>query len=113
MSLEAAVDAALALEPTHDLLDVGTGPGGFPGRLRESGHVGHLVGLDQSASMIQRAAASFWGVEFIVADAMNLPFEDMSFDAVSARHMLYHVPDVAQALKEARRVLKPAGDSGR
>ncbi len=109
MSLEAAVDAALELRTTDDLLDVGTGPGSFPGRLRESGHVGRLVGLDQSAGMIQRAAASYLGVEFIVGDAMNLPFEDMSFDAVSARHMLYHVPDVARAIREARRALKPGG----
>lgn len=107
--LETAVDAALGLPPTDDLLDVGTGPGGFPGRLRAAGHVGRLVGLDRSEGMIQKARASFEGVEFIVGDAMALPFPDGSFDALSARHMLYHVPDLTRALDEARRVLKPGG----
>lgn len=107
--LEAAVDAALELKPTDDLLDVGTGPGGFPGRLRASGHTGRLVGLDQSPGMIEKARASYQGVEFIVGDAMDLPSPDSSFDAVSARHMLYHVPDLKRALEQARRVLKPGG----
>jgi SAM-dependent methyltransferase len=108
-NLEAAVDAALELQGTHDLLDVGTGPGGFPGRLRSGGHTGRLVGLDQSVGMIEKARASFPGVEFIVGDAMDLPFPDSSFDTVSARHMLYHVPDLTRALEEARRVLRPGG----
>ncbi len=107
--LEAAVDAALELQGTQNLLDVGTGPGGFPGRLRSGGHAGRLVGLDQSSGMIKKAREAHSGVEFIVGDAMDLPFPDSSFDAVSARHMLYHVPDVHQALKEAKRVLRPGG----
>jgi ubiquinone/menaquinone biosynthesis C-methylase UbiE len=107
--LEAAVDAALELQGTHDLLDVGTGPGGFPGRLRSGGHAGRLVGLDQSVGMIESARASHPGVEFVVGDAMALPFPDSSFDALSARHMLYHVPDVTRALEEAGRVLRPGG----
>jgi ubiquinone/menaquinone biosynthesis C-methylase UbiE len=108
-SLEAAVDAALALQGTHDLLDIGTGPGGFPGRLRLNGHAGRLAGLDQSIGMVQKAKETHPGVEFIVGDAMALPFQDSSFDAVSARHMLYHVPDVTKAISEARRVLRPGG----
>ncbi len=108
-SLETAVDAALELQGTHDLLDIGTGPGGFPGRLRLNGHMGRLVGLDQSVGMIEKARAAHPGADFIVGDAMNLPFPDSSFDAVSARHMLYHVPDVTKAISEAKRVLRPGG----
>jgi SAM-dependent methyltransferase len=107
--LEIAVDAALELQGTQDLLDIGTGPGGFPGRLRLNGHTGRLVGLDQSIGMLESAQVTHPGVEFIVGDAMDLPFPDSSFDAVSARHMLYHVPDVRQAISEAKRVLQPGG----
>ncbi|MFB9806658.1 class I SAM-dependent methyltransferase [Haladaptatus pallidirubidus] len=46
---------------------------------------------------------------FRVADASNLPFEDDSFDAATANHMLYHVPDRDSAIRELRRVLKPDG----
>lgn len=46
---------------------------------------------------------------FSSADARSIPFPDASFDAVLANHMLYHVSERHQALKEIRRVLKPGG----
>jgi ubiquinone/menaquinone biosynthesis C-methylase UbiE len=44
------------------------------------------------------------GVEAQVADVMNLPFDDASFDVVAAMWMLYHVPDLDGALTQIRRV---------
>jgi len=49
------------------------------------------------------------GGAWLVADAQHLPFADGSFSVVIANHMLYHVPDRARALAEARRVLEPGG----
>jgi len=46
---------------------------------------------------------------FAVVDAQAIPFEDESFDAVIANHMLYHVPNRARAFAEIRRVLKRNG----
>ncbi len=46
---------------------------------------------------------------FMPADARSIPFPDASFDAVLANHMLYHVSERHQSLKEIRRVLKPGG----
>jgi SAM-dependent methyltransferase len=107
--LEPAVDAALALRGDEWLLDVGTGPGGFPARLIEGGHRGRVVGIDQSAGMIAKAKRICSRGEFLRADAAHLPFDDESFDVVSARHMLYHVPDIPGALREIRRVMKRGG----
>lgn len=42
-------------------------------------------------------------------DARSIPFPDARFDAILANHMLYHVSERHQALKEIRRVLKPGG----
>lgn len=42
-------------------------------------------------------------------DAQEIPFEDETFDAVIANHMLYHVPDRAKAIAEIKRVLKTGG----
>ena len=67
---------------------------------------------DLSAGMIaeaQRYLKDVPNFTFAVADAQTLPFDDATFDAVVANHMLYHVPDLPRALSEVRRVLKPGG----
>jgi ubiquinone/menaquinone biosynthesis C-methylase UbiE len=108
-NFEDGVDGALKLEPEESLLDIGTGPGNFPTRLRTGGHLGRLVGVDFSNGMLEVARAKTDAVEWLQANAMDLPFADSSFDVVTARHMLYHVPDMNKALREAKRVLKPNG----
>ena len=47
--------------------------------------------------------------QFKEIDAQSIPFEDETFDAVIANHMLYHVPDRPKAIAEMKRVLKPGG----
>ena len=47
--------------------------------------------------------------QFKEIDAQSIPFEDETFDAVIANHMLYHIPDRTKAITEIRTVLKPAG----
>ena len=47
--------------------------------------------------------------QFTEIDAQSIPFEDETFDAVIANHMLYHVPDRLTAILEIKRVLKPGG----
>ena len=47
--------------------------------------------------------------QFKEIDAQSIPFEDETFDAVVANHMLYHVPDRPKAIAEIKRVLKPGG----
>ena len=42
-------------------------------------------------------------------DVTALPYRDASFDVVICNHVLEHVPDDAQAMRELRRVLRPAG----
>ena len=67
---------------------------------------------DLSAGMIAEAQTYLKDIPnftFAVADAQTLPFDDATFDAVVANHMLYHVPDLPRALSEVRRVLKPGG----
>ena len=47
--------------------------------------------------------------QFKEIDAQSIPFENETFDAVIANHMLYHVPDRPKAIAEIRRVLKTSG----
>jgi SAM-dependent methyltransferase len=109
--VESAVRRAVAWTVRDDLLDVGCGTGSFLRNLSTGGHQGRLAGLDASPA----AAAALDGVPGVSAhlgDAIALPFADRSFDVVTARHMLYHVPDVAGAIADARRVLRPGGTFG-
>lgn len=76
-----------------------------------------VVVTDFSPGMVEEARANLGGTgvetsrgfSFGVADAASLPFGDDSFDAVTAHHMLYHVPGREAALAEFRRVLEPGG----
>jgi SAM-dependent methyltransferase len=60
-----------------------------------------------------RAAKAGLGIApsfaFSAGDAQAIPFQTGSFDLVVANHMLYHVPDIQQAAREIRRVLRPGG----
>jgi ubiquinone/menaquinone biosynthesis C-methylase UbiE len=71
-----------------------------------------VVVTDFSPGMVTEARenlAGSGGFGFAVADAATIPFADESFDAVTANHMLYHVPDRERAFGEIRRVLKSGG----
>lgn len=109
--------AVLGLGEGDSHLDVGCGPGVFLRYLRAHGHLGRLAGLDQSGAMIAEAVeaadavavAEAPAIEWYVGEADALPFPDAAFTSVSARHMLYHVPDIPAALREFGRVLVPEG----
>ena len=62
--------------------------------------------IDRARENLQDADRSF---QFEVIDAHSIPFDNAHFDAMIAKHLLYHVPDRSKALQEIRRVLKPNG----
>jgi SAM-dependent methyltransferase len=102
------VEEAVTPLPDQDLLDVGCCTGSFLRRLAVSGHRGRLAGVDTSHAAVA-ALADLHAVSVHLADAQSLPFPDGSFDAVTAWHMLYHLPDPVLAIHEAFRVLRPGG----
>ena len=106
--VENAVQQAVSLSMDAGLLDVGCGTGDFLRNLAERGHRGQLVGLDTSPAAVH-ALRDFAGVSAQLGNAMDLPYGAAVFDVVTARHMLYHVPDVRRALAECRRVLRSGG----
>jgi len=59
--------------------------------------------------MLNLARKAVPGVEFIEGDAMNLPRDDNSFDAVTIGFGILHVSDPISVLAEAHRVLRPGG----
>jgi len=70
-----------------------------------------IVATDLNPPMIEHAAkvGTARPVEWRQADAMKLPFEDGTFDAVACQFGAMFFPDKAAAFAEARRVLRPGG----
>ncbi len=90
----------------EQVLDVGAGAGAYYEGLRELWPDISYYALDQSPGILRLHPAR---AESVIADAQYLPYADQTFDVVMANHMLYHVPDIEQAILEARRVLRPRG----
>jgi ubiquinone/menaquinone biosynthesis C-methylase UbiE len=107
-------DHLLKLPEDAKILELGCGPGYL---WKENAHripEGWRITLsDLSSGMLDAAwrnlVVTGRAFQFKEIDAQSIPFEDESFDAVIANHMLYHVPDKAKALTEIKRVLKPSG----
>lgn len=95
-----------------DVLDVATGTGDLAFATWQAG-AKHVIGTDFSEEMIDaaRKKAPKHGpdVSFRVADALDLPFEEGAFDAVTVSFGLRNMTDYDAALREMRRVLRPGG----
>jgi len=101
--------------PGTRVLDVACGSG-YPALVGATrvGSTGRVVATDVSPAMLavarRRAAArALANVEFVERDADDLQFDGESFDAVTNTYGLMFCDDIARALLEARRVLKPGG----
>src|SRR3954453_8051069 len=94
-------------------LEIGAGTGYFSLNLLQAGTVREAVCTDISPGMLATlsANASSLGlsVETPAGDAEDLPFDDASFDLVFGHAVLHHIPDLARAFGEFRRVLRPGG----
>jgi SAM-dependent methyltransferase len=103
--------------PTEgEVLEVGCGPGWLWAEAARSLPPGlRLTLTDLSPGMVAEAHERVGSLDRYAAlharpaDAQALPFADDSFDVVVANHMLYHVPEPAEALAELARVLRPGG----
>lgn len=91
-------------------LDVACGSGKLTAELaRIAGPTGRVRGLDFSVEMLEVAQRNHPGIEFTEGDALNLPFEDASFDASTIAFGLRNLADPVRGLTEMTRVLKPSG----
>lgn len=105
----------LAPRPGQKLLDVAGGTGDVAFRFLGRAKTGHATVCDLTESMLvegrKRAEAEnlAQSLEWIVGDAMALPFADNSFDVYTISFGIRNVTRIPDALAEAYRVLKPGG----
>jgi 2-polyprenyl-3-methyl-5-hydroxy-6-metoxy-1,4-benzoquinol methylase len=92
------------------VLEIGCGRGGFASYLASRG--ARLTAADFSPAAVEIASevlSNFPEAEAMVADVLEIPFPDDSFDLVVSLETLEHVPDPDQGLRELVRVTKPGG----
>ncbi|MDQ3759713.1 MAG: bifunctional demethylmenaquinone methyltransferase/2-methoxy-6-polyprenyl-1,4-benzoquinol methylase UbiE [Actinomycetota bacterium] len=111
---ERAADRA-ELGPGDAALDLCCGTGDLALELRERvGPAGRVVGADFSERMLELAQAKaaergLPDVTFEWADALELPYSDASFDAVTVGFGVRNLADLGAGIREMTRVLKPGG----
>lgn len=101
------VRRAVVTRPAMRVLDVAAGTGASSIEFVRAG--ADVVAVDFSEGMLEEGRRRHPEIDFRQADAMNLPFEDNSFDAVTTSFGLRNIEDFDRALREFYRVLRPGG----
>jgi demethylmenaquinone methyltransferase / 2-methoxy-6-polyprenyl-1,4-benzoquinol methylase len=97
------------LRPGGSAIDVACGSGKLTAELaRIAGPSGRVIGLDFSTRMLEIARRAHPSLELIEGDALNLPFDDASFDAATIAFGLRNLADPVRGLREMIRVAKRA-----
>ncbi|MFN2615767.1 MAG: bifunctional demethylmenaquinone methyltransferase/2-methoxy-6-polyprenyl-1,4-benzoquinol methylase UbiE [Thermoleophilaceae bacterium] len=106
---ERAVELA-GVGPGGRALDVATGTGDLALALkRRVGADGEVVGVDFSERMLELARRKAPDVRFQAGNALELPYPDADFDAVTVGFGTRNFSDLARGLGEMARVTRPGG----
>jgi demethylmenaquinone methyltransferase/2-methoxy-6-polyprenyl-1,4-benzoquinol methylase len=101
------LERSIAPGPGQRILDLAAGTGTSSRRLADSGAL--VIPADLSFNMLAEGRKRQPDLPFVNADALQLPFADDTFDAVTISYGLRNVEDTAAALSEMRRVTAPGG----
>lgn len=104
---EPVVERLLARIPPGPALDAACGTGRHTVTLVKHGH--DVIGVDQSPEMLELAASKAPEAQFRIGDLTDLPVPNASVDLVFCALALSHLQDVAEAVAEFRRALRPGG----
>jgi ubiquinone/menaquinone biosynthesis C-methylase UbiE len=116
VNLRFAEDLAANQPVGNDLLDMGTGTALIPIELcKLLPKSTRIMAADASQPMLELAryrievAALTDRIQLLYGDCKKLPFENEFFDTVFSNTLIHHVPNPADILREAWRVLRPNG----
>lgn len=100
-------------KPGDAVLDCATGTGDLAIAFKKTVRSGRVVGTDFCADMLSfapgKANAMGLDIAFEVADAMDLPYADATFDIASISFGIRNVDDPSRCLAEMARVVRPGG----
>jgi demethylmenaquinone methyltransferase / 2-methoxy-6-polyprenyl-1,4-benzoquinol methylase len=101
------ITRAVDPQPGERILDLAAGTGSSSVPFAKAG--AEVVAGDISEGMLDVGREKHPEIEFVYADAMDLPFDDGEFDVVTITYGLRNVTDPQLGLREMLRVLKPGG----
>jgi ubiquinone/menaquinone biosynthesis C-methylase UbiE len=94
-----------------DFLEIGCGTGEVSKHIAKN-YIGSVTATDidpEQIAIARRGSSNIANLTFQEADAIDLPFDDKSFDVVISFGVLHHVDKWQTALTEVKRVLRPGG----
>jgi demethylmenaquinone methyltransferase/2-methoxy-6-polyprenyl-1,4-benzoquinol methylase len=105
----------IQVKPGNTAIDLCCGTCDWTISLAKASGTGMMVGLDFSQNMLDYGAAKIREggldkqITLIRGNAMQLPYEDNSFDYATIGFALRNVPDLVKVIEEMQRVVKPGG----
>jgi len=88
------------------LLEIGSGMGHLVGQLEDTFAT---FGMDLNHWAVKQSKSVIEKTQLQTASAQELPFSDNSFNVVIIKHIVEHLPDPQQAIREIGRVTEPGG----
>lgn len=104
--------SSIEFPPGAQVLEIGCGIGGVSRLLAQSPGVANVIGIDQSAAFLSRAAQMLGGQEnltFEDGDGRRTRFDDGTFDVVVLHTVIGHAKQPEQLIAESHRILRPGG----
>lgn len=104
-----AAKLAVANEPAPRVLDLATGTGDFAIAIQQLAPAARVIGLDLVYEMLAYAQQKNFAraLPLLTGDALDLPFPDNTFNAITSAFMLRNVVSLERAFSEMARVAKP------
>ncbi len=99
---------AFGIEQRRKILEIGCGPGALSQSLARWYPQAEVLGIDRDTAFVEFAAKQAPAIQFMEADATELPFEDESFDVTISNTVQEHI-EPSKFFGEQFRVLKPGG----
>lgn len=90
-------------------LDIGCSTGMITSLMKDHFSMAIGIDIDQEAVQYGKDSSPSPRIQFLMADAMALPFKINSIDAIVCNHVYEHVPEANQMMDEIHRVLKENG----
>ncbi|NNC86158.1 MAG: methyltransferase domain-containing protein [Bacteroidia bacterium] len=95
------------IQASDKVLEIGCGTGLFTKKVYDKTKA-QITAIDISPELLEQAKVKLPEAEFLVEDAMNMKYDDNTFDVVFGSSVLHHL-DMEKAMTELFRVLKPGG----